>query len=172
VDSINTAHYRDYYATENISNLDEEPRDWAVGGITVAMSQDSIDIWLARHSAPVECDNIFLINLGCNDAVAGVDSATWVNNYLYITDAITAKYSNAVIYLTKPWRTDYIINRDKIASYVDIVVAERANVYAGDDETVWLEGGDNGATMTEDGKHYSDAGEIEKLIQIRTVLGL
>jgi hypothetical protein len=157
--------------TENISALVSKPRDWAVGGITVAMSQDSIDIWLARHSVPVECDNIFLINLGCNDAVAGVDSANWVNDYLYIIDAITVKYSNAKIYITKPWRTDYIDNRDKIASYVDVVVAARTNVFAGDDETVWLEGGDNGATMTIDGKHYSAAGEIEKLVQIRTVLG-
>jgi hypothetical protein len=39
------------------------------------------------------------------------------------------------------------------------------------DERVWLEGGDDGATMTTDGVHYSSAGQTACAAAWQTVLG-
>jgi len=51
-------------------------------------------------------------------------------------------------------------------------VARPGVAYLGHDERVWLEGGDDGATMTTDGRHYSAAGQAECAAQWRSVIGI
>lgn len=59
-----------------------------------------------------------------------------------------------------------------MAGWIDAIIADYpGRCYAGHDERIWLEGGDNGATMTYDGTHYSAAGQAECVNQWKTILG-
>ena len=157
------------YFYENVSALG---RDWSVGGYTVANAKDSIDAWLTRRSVSAETQYIFLINLGTNEIYTTMpDSTAWATNYLYIIDAIQAKYENSKIYLTYPWQRNGTDDANTIAGWIDSIIAERSRIYSGDDERIWLENGDNGATMTYDGTHYTTAGNNAKVAAVRAVLG-
>lgn len=145
---------------------------WAASGQTTAGLKDVIDAELLRHPDIVGATkNIALINIGANDnEAAGVES-TWKANYQYIIDALTVKWPDIQIYCAIPWfRTKYWVN-DSLAVWIPEVVADNPNCHLGHNERVWLEGGDNGATMTYDGLHYSAAGNAECVNQWKTILG-
>ena len=147
-------------------------RDWAISGSTVAVIKGQIDALLSAHASNSDVDNLFIMNLGVNEMSSLPDSAVWATNYLYIIDAVRAKYSNAVVYLSRPWKRGYAAQSDIVAGWIDaIVVARPTFVSVGDDERVWLENGDDGATMTTDGVHYSTAGQAAKITAVRAVLG-
>lgn len=136
--------------------------------------QDVIDAWLADASYIPTMRNIILMSLSVNDMSHTMpDSAAWYADYKYMIDAIKTKYTNAEFYLSYPWSRSYsAVECPQMKRWIDVLIATYPSyVFAGDDENVWCEGGDNGATMTTDGVHYSVAGNAAKLTQIRTILG-
>lgn len=148
-------------------------REWSTwqiarGGHTVAQMQALIDAdLLGLHQNPAH----ILCNLGANDSSPLPVEATWKANYLYIADAMHTKWPNALIYIAKAWVQGRDAACDTLATWTDDIVASRAFLRAGHDERVWLEGGDNGATMTSDGVHYSVAGSAECAAQWQDILG-
>jgi lysophospholipase L1-like esterase len=157
----------------NLRCSENGPRDWAVMGYTVTNMYSAIDGFLANHNTESSVyDYVFLINLGANDVANLPDGATWKTRYTYIIDAVLTKYPTTKIYLTKPWRRNYGTECDTLAGYIDDLVAlYPGQCYVGDDERTWLEGGDNGATMSTDGVHYSEAGYVAKRAAVRAIIG-
>jgi hypothetical protein len=112
-----------------------------------------------------------LINLGVNGMPTQEETAT-KTYYQYIIDALHTKWPAIKIYLTKPWMRGYDTESTTLAGWIDDLIAANPGVcFVADDESIWLKGADNGATMTVDGVHYSVAGEAEKTNQMVTVLG-
>jgi lysophospholipase L1-like esterase len=160
-------------ASINFNWSEITPRNWAVNGTTVAALKSSINTYLASHTIdPRASQYVFLINFGSNDAPLAPLEATWKSDYAYIIDAILVKYPAAKIYITKPWGTSYAAWWTTFSTWIDDIVAlYPGQVFVGDDERTWLEGGDNGATNTIDGVHYSAAGQTAKVAAIRAALG-
>ena len=147
---------------------EELPRNMASSGATVASRKSSIDSELAEHTETV---TDILLDLGVNDLSALPLEATWKADLLYIIDAIATKWPTVRIYICKPWCVGETADANTMAGWIDDVIALRTtNCKAGHDERTWLEGGDNGATMTSDGKHYSTAGHAEAASQWQTLL--
>jgi lysophospholipase L1-like esterase len=148
------------------------PGNAAISGYTVAQTKSSIDSWITGYIYDSNKLNIFLISLGLNDCHTPLpDAATWKANYQYIIDALKTKYPNAVFFLSKIWGVGRDANAATMAGWVDdLVAATPAYVFAGDDEQVWKKGDDDGATMTSDGTHLSDAGQIEKEAQENAII--
>jgi len=144
------------------------PNKYGLPGASVEGIQNVIDAQLATrlHRA-----DYALINLGANN-IETVDFAPFESDYLYIIDALTTKWPSVQIYLALVWVRNYEAACDVINTHIANVIAQRTNVHQGFDERIWLEGGDDGATMTTDGIHYSVAGNIEAANQWKTVLGL
>ena len=124
-------------------------------------------ILAARNNVP----DYILFNIGVNDSdYADLDA--WEANYLTVVDAMNTKYPNAKIYCPMVWFRDYLTECNLINARIVSAISQRDFIYLGFDERVWLEGGDDGVTMTTDGIHYSAAGHIEAANQWKTVLGL
>jgi lysophospholipase L1-like esterase len=143
-----------------------------VGSTTVASWATNISTVLAG----IETSNIHnyvFINLGINDwDLVMPNETTWKANYQIIIDAVKAKWSTAKIYIVKPWDRGHNSDATTVAGWVDALIAANSGVvYAGHDESGWLKGADDGATMTSDGCHYSAAGNAECIAQWETVLG-
>lgn len=119
--------------------------------------------------------NHALFDLGANEADGVMpDEATWEANYEYIINAVLAKWPETTIYIAKVWSRDYAANTTTLNGWIDTILAYFAgkSVKVGHNESVWMEGGDNGATnATADGIHYSTAGETACAAQWQTVLG-
>lgn len=156
---------------------EDVPRNWAKSQYTVAAIKSSIDTYILAHGFFWNNDfNVFLINLGVNEMAALPAAATWKSDYSYIIDALLTGCPSAKVYLTKPWKRGYDAESNTVSGWIDDIVAAYVisnpnHVYVADDERVWMKGGDDGATMTTDGVHYSTAGKAEKVAQMRTVLG-
>jgi lysophospholipase L1-like esterase len=113
-----------------------------------------------------------IINLGVNDIKVTMPvEATWKTNFLTVLDEVHARHPYARVYLMRPWKRGYSAQADTMAGWIDDIVASRSFLHLGPDERVWMEGGDDGATMTTDGLHYSAAGYAECAAQWQTVLG-
>lgn len=118
------------------------------------------------------------INLGANDVgfVAPwvlPNQTTWQNNYLSIIDAIHTQWPSALVYVTKPWKTQSGGDDtmwDTIAGWVDNVVAARTFTRAGDDERAWFK--PNAATYSDDGIHFNAAGQVAAAAAKKTATGL
>lgn len=146
--------------------------DGGVVGDSVGSAAASISTILAGMADTQDTNVAVLCNWGSNDSVVMPTEATFKANYLSIIDAVSAKWPTAKAYLTRPWRRGYDANCDTLATWIAAVVAARPGVaFVADDERVWMKGADNGATMSNDGAHYSAAGQAEKVVQARTVLG-
>lgn len=140
----------------------------AAGGRTADNTAAAIDAHLATVTGT---PTHVLFNLGANDVSALPSSADWIADASYIIDAIHAKWPYAKIYIAYPWRQGYTTECNTLAGYIDSVIALYPTfVFAGHNERVWLEGGDDGATMTTDGVHYSSAGQTECEAQWRAIL--
>ena len=140
-----------------------------VAGATVASTAAAIDTILAGQG--VERLKYVLINLGVNDG-SSPNEATWKTNYQYIIDAVHTKWSEAKIYLAKPWKLNCDSTAVTMAGWIDDLITANSGVcYEGHNEYVWLKGADDGATYTSDGTHYSDAGKAETVNQWMTALG-
>ena len=140
-----------------------------VPGATVASMATGIDALLATVSPGAAG---VLINLGVNEMSALPAEATWRADYQTIIDAAHTKWPTATIWLARPWMRGYDAESDTLAGWIATLQAANAGyVSVGTDERVWMEGGDNGVTMTTDGVHYSAAGQTECAVQWRTSLG-
>lgn len=119
-----------------------------------------------------------LIALGVND-VGFVppwvlpNQTTWQNNYLAVIDAVHTQWPSALVYISKPWKTQSGGDDtmwDTMAGWVDNVVAARAFTRAGDDERSWFK--PNVATYSDDGIHFNAAGQTAAAAAEKTALGL
>ncbi len=127
-----------------------------VGGRTVQTTVDNLTTALPASRLD---DPFLLINLGVNDALALPSQSAWVANYLTIIDAAIARWPGVHIYIMRVWGEPRAVNCAVINGWIDgLITARPANVFYGPDETIWLQGNDDGATMTYDGIHYRDAG--------------
>lgn len=139
-------------------------------GYTVALTVGWIDDNL---SSIVKEPQAVLCNLGSNDVYNGdIVEATWKTNYEYIVDAILTQWPSVTVYIAKSWRRGYTADCNTIAGWIDDIILDYpgGNVLVGHDERTWLEGGDDGATMTSDGIHYSEAGQTECAAQWEAIL--
>lgn len=114
-----------------------------------------------------------LTNYGANDVMAMPTEATWKATAQSYIDQLVAYQAGARIYFAKPWRRGYAANCATLAGWIDDIVAANPGVaFVGHNENVWLEGGDDGATMTTDGVHYSEAGNAAVAALWKTIVGL
>jgi len=147
----------------------EYPLRIATGGATVASRAGTIAADLA---AAIGTPEYILCNLGANDVASLPAEATWKANYQTIINAARAKWGSVKIYIMLPWRRNYATECNSLATWIaDLVTSNPGVVYAGPDERVFLEGGDDGATYTGDGIHPNAAGYTLTGTQWRTVLG-
>lgn len=157
------------YILASSAELWEARPVYGVSGEGVAGIFDYVDANLA--AAPYAA-TIVLLNAGSNDAAPGTIEATFKTEYQNIIDAYHTKWPTALIYCAKPWKRGYGAYCDTMSTWIDDLIAANPGVcFAGHDERVWMEGGDDGATMTYDGTHYSDAGQLECASQWQAVLG-
>lgn len=152
----------------NIGAYCSRPDKIGIGGAGVATIDTNMATYLStRNHVPT----YILVNLGVNDYDTQVE-ATWKANYTSILDKLNAKWPSARIYCMKTWRQGYDTQANTQAGWLDAVIATRSSfAFAGPDERDWLKGGDNGATMTTDGIHYSAAGQAEALLQWKAAIG-
>ena len=140
----------------------------AADGTTAAYWAANIDAALA---SAVGTPDTVLVNLGANDMLSLPAEATWKADYAYILDALHTKCPSADVRCVKPWRVNHDADAVTLAGWIDSVRSTRAWALPGHDESGWLKGSDNGATMSSDGVHYSTAGQTEAAAQWRTVMG-
>jgi hypothetical protein len=132
----------------------EAPKRLATGGWGVANLQGGIDAYLATAA---ETPDWVAINIGVNDFA--VASATWKTDLLYVIDACRTKWSTVKVIINYPWKRDNDANAATRHTDIDAVITARSTFcYPGIDEAIFTKGSDNGATMTYDGIHYTDAG--------------
>lgn len=159
---------RDYEAT-GLTFVEDKPRNWAQGGECVQQMADYIDARLMLHTySTANVRNIFLLDIGANCGA----QANYPTNLQYTVEAIKAKYANAEIFISFPWVRGMEASNAQLHTYIDNVIALHPDYcFPGDDECIWMEGGDNGATMSTDGVHYSDAGYVAKRAAVRAIIG-
>jgi lysophospholipase L1-like esterase len=171
-----------YTVATTLSNLsvNNDPSQFSASIITDAETQcERTSSVLERCTTALRgvYPAVILLNLGVNDlgftAPGSLpNQTTWQNNYIAIIDALNAQWPSVPIYLMKPWKQGFDANCDTLAGWIDNVIAARpAAAFAGPDERTWLKSGDNGATRTSDGVHYSAAGHTECAAQWKTTLG-
>lgn len=130
----------------------------AVGGATVASMRATVDSDLAAD--PRIYENV-LINLGANELTTMPTEATYKANLAYIIDAMHAKWPHARVYMMRvPWRgNEFEDEGETLRAWIDSVFAARsAWAFAGPDESVFIENGDNGATYMPNTPHANTAG--------------
>lgn len=140
-----------------------------VDGQTTAGWASTISAFLATVTGTA---NKITYNLGANDMPFIPAEATWKANTVIIINAILAKWPTAQIYMARPWRRGYGTESNTIAGWIaDIVALYPSNCHLGPDERVWLENGDDGATYTSDGIHYTAGGQTLCAAQWAAVMG-
>lgn len=114
-----------------------------------------IDTKLALIGTTVGYPKWVLVNLGINDSsVVGIDQTMFETAYLYVVDAIHAKWPMTTVYLTIPWGAAGDTWSNTVAPWIANVIAARSTFcVAGDDERVWFE--PNVATYAPDGLHWN-----------------
>jgi lysophospholipase L1-like esterase len=133
----------------------ETPSRMAVGGRTVATTQDNIDSFLA---SAVGEPALILINLGANDCDDSPIEANWKADLTYIINAINIKYPIKPIYYTQAWRKDYDTECLMLIGWASAVFAGFSNCYLGANEFTALKASDEGLIETKDGIHPTDLG--------------
>jgi len=172
VESLIANMNTDYNSSPGVYFEEDAPRNWAVGGYASVDLASHIDAWLLTHTVKSYADhNVFLLNVGSGDLVVGTAEADFKTAALYVIDAIKVQYPNAVCFVDKTWRRGYDAAALTMAGWVDDIVAARSTFcYVGADENDWVKGVDDGATMSYDGAHYSEAGMTGKEVAIRARL--
>lgn len=122
-------------------------------GYTVAQMKALIDEDVKNYTTVTDV----LFNLGTNDVnqVNGtINKTTWVNNVLYIIDALQSKFSCRV-YLARFWRETHNGQLTTINDvWIPEIVASRQNVFLGMDERTFL------PTKSADGIHPTHDGYV------------
>jgi lysophospholipase L1-like esterase len=139
-----------------------EPWDdlnWAVAGDTLAVAAGRVAADLAGIT---QTPAYVCLTYGVNDVESMPAEVATKANWRTILDAIHAKWPGVRVGVSTVWSRDYAADCTTWNSWITDVLAEGAYsgfCAAGPDQTVYLEGGDNGATyMQADGKHPNDAG--------------
>ena len=146
----------------------EKPFQFAIGAYDV----DEMDVYmLANLSAEVEAPTRIIINLGANDIPVPTPEVDFKASYNSIVTQLKTKWPGVQIYLSRIWRRGYAAEVLLINGYINDIIAATADVNAGDDESVWLENGDDGVTYTDDGVHYNPAAQPVAAAQWITALG-
>ena len=147
----------------------ERPPRLAVGGYNAAQLHTYID---ANAPGVLGEPSIICLNIGINDLTAGTAEATFKTQLVGCIDGLRTRWPSASIYIACPWLRGKNVQAAAMKVWIAAVIALYATgVAAGPDETVWLEGGNDGATMTVDGTHYSAAGQLAAAAQWLTALG-
>ena len=126
----------------------------AMGGWKVHDAALAIDASLAGITdTPVP--EVAMINLGINDVLNSpfTAEADLKTDYLYIVDAITAKWASIPIYLMLPGALNFPDRGAQLRQWIADIVALRTNLHVGPNESIFLENSDNYATLTTDGTH-------------------
>ena len=116
-----------------------------------------------------------LMNWGANDMENTLVEATWVSQYGALISYCHTRFPNAKFYLSYPWRRGYDSQAATLHGWINTVIAN-ANAagivtFAGVDEAVTIKAGDDGATNTDFGVHYSAAGAAAYAAAMKTILG-
>lgn len=148
---------------------DEFPKRVGRGGTSIKLFRDTVDSDLL--SRPGRAD-FCIVNIGKGDKFLPITDQT-VIDYLYIVDSILFKYPGVKIYLCRPWQSSApMANWNNIAHVCELVEQQRyPQVYAGTDERVFLENGDNGITYTVNG-HPNHLGYMKTAQEILNCLNL
>jgi lysophospholipase L1-like esterase len=141
-----------------------------LSGLTVANAKARVDADLLR--VPGWQPRYCLLNFGANDASAMPEEAAFKTNYLYIIDALRAKWPNTRVGLMRAWKRNEDADCDTLAGWIGDVVALRSFCFLGPDERVFLKGSDNGVTYTTDGIHPNHAGYVLTAAQWQAAMGL
>jgi lysophospholipase L1-like esterase len=111
------------------------------------------------------------VNLGANDTQLLPAEADWKADFAAILDALHARWPLAHAYVMRPWRRNYAAAMATLIGWEADVIAARAPwAHVGPDES-FLEGGDNGASLTTDGIHPNDAGYALTAAAWRAAIG-
>ena len=168
--------------TNDLYNGEEFLPNQAHGGFTIydpngiSGLNNVIDADLAAR--PVgQTPAYILMNIGCNDTYPGTfdpaNEAATKAALLYIIDAYHTKYPSAKIYVSRVWRRVGEANAPTVNSWINYCIGQRSGIaYAGPDESVWLENGDDGTTYTDDGTHYNALGKVKAAQMWRAALGI
>lgn len=167
---------------------------WAVSGQTTFGAYLNIDNTIADYGNTGTPDYIFY-NLGANDdghiQLGETTEAQWKQYTAYILDALHAKWPNAKIYVARAWirnqlypefrkydgtlvpiTTGGMTYANLRATWLNDILSTRAGwAFLGPDERVYLQGSDNGATMTQDGVHPNNLGCYVTAQQWRRAIG-
>lgn len=140
----------------------------------VGVNATGADFWSSNIVAALASQSsnhvIVLYNIGVND-FGLVTEADWIADVEAAADACKTRWPACLFYIMRPWKQGFDANADTFAGYIDTIIAARSFCRLGPDERSWLKGGDNGATNTVDGIHYSAAGQTACAAQWKTVLG-
>jgi lysophospholipase L1-like esterase len=142
-----------------------------IGSTTVAYWATNIGTLLTAVN--MTAPTYILINLGINEGGSPPGEVEWKANYQTIIDTLLTRWPDTDIYLAQPWSQPLDDARviDEHDWIDELVALDTDHLHVGHNEAVWLEGGDDGATMTSDGVHYTAAGNTECISQWETVLG-
>jgi len=143
-----------------------------VGGL-----DNMINGWLALHTPNTEHDTIFLfpVNIGSNDLADGTTESSFKTSYASVLNKILAVYPRAIFFLTYPARRGFNTEGAAMKTWIQAIISDFAisdpdHVFAGDDELVWFENGDDFATYSDDGIHQNAAGQIEGEAQKEVII--
>ena len=117
----------------------------------------------------------WLLNVGANDVDVLTTEAVTKARWRTYFRAVHTRFSSTPIYVAKVWRRNFGANCTTWNGWLADVMAEPefvAYVFAGIDETVFLENGDDGATFTSDGIHPNAAGYVLTASAWKTAIGL
>ncbi len=135
----------------------------AEAGWRVLTARTNIDTDLAAvpdDPAP----EFILINFGANDCEVVLTEEAWKADYTYLLEAFHTKWPDAKIYVMFPWRRDngdILTPINTLCSWLSDLIDIYDYVYAGPDERIWFENGDDGETYTLlRGVHYNTAGQV------------
>ena len=158
-----------------LNSVSGEKWEWHNGGVagaTVASARASIATILAAIPYTSDPHVEVLTQWGANDVATNPVQVTWEADYLAIIDAVSAKWPQAKVRISLPWRRGFDAQCDTLATWIGNVVAARPGVaFVADDERDWLENGDNGATRTSDGVHPNAAGLVVESAVKLTAMG-
>lgn len=138
----------------------ERPAEIAVGGATTAHWAANIDAALAART---DRPDKILINLGVNDLPTWPSGqADTVSNFRYILDALHTWSPASEIGIMRFWQRTYDEECDEFAEILLPQIRDGYEAFTreGPDERVFLENGDNGTTLTDDGLHPNAAGNL------------
>lgn len=140
----------------------------ASGGTSVEDAAAAIEASLA--TAVMNQPTVAFCNIGANNLAGLMDETSFKTNYLAWVDVIHTRHPGVAIYCDKPWRRTKTALSNTMAGWIDWIVTQREFLHHGLDERVWLENGDDGATYTVDGTHYSAAGQTKKAELLRDLM--